>query len=47
MEAKAVLSRKSGVCAGYSNLFKAMCDLAKVECVCVGGWAKGYGYKPG
>jgi len=47
MAAKAVLQRKSGVCAGYANLFKAMCKIANLECQVISGYAKGYGFKPG
>jgi transglutaminase/protease-like cytokinesis protein 3 len=32
-----VLKYKKTVCAGYSNLFQAMCDLAKIKCVTING----------
>jgi transglutaminase/protease-like cytokinesis protein 3 len=47
MAAKAVLKRRSGVCAGYANLFNAMGKIANLECSVISGYAKGYGFKPG
>ena len=38
--AAAVFSRRNGVCAGYSNLFKQMCDYAGLQSVYVSGWGK-------
>lgn len=42
-----VLKNKVAVCAGYSLLFKAICDEAKLESVSINGFAKGYGFKNG
>jgi len=42
-----ILKSKKGVCADYANLYKSMCDLAKVECHVIIGYAKGYGYSKG
>jgi len=41
------LKRKIGVCQDYSELFKAMCDRAGIQCYVIPGYAKGFGYKPG
>lgn len=42
--AEAVLKRRTGVCAGYANLFKALGKSAELEVEVVEGWSKGYGY---
>lgn len=42
-----ILKHKKGVCADYANLYKRMCDLAKIECHVIIGYAKGYGYSQG
>lgn len=39
-----VLRSKTSVCAGYSGIFKQLCDLAGVECVEISGYAKGYSF---
>lgn len=39
-----ILKSKKGVCADYANLYKRMCDLAKIECHLIIGYAKGYSY---
>lgn len=41
-----VLKSKKAVCAGYANLFDAMCGIAGIPCEVVSGFAKGYGYDP-
>ncbi|KAG1663130.1 hypothetical protein FOA52_000652 [Chlamydomonas sp. UWO 241] len=43
--AEGVLRSGMGVCAGYAQLFKALCDVAGVECVEVSGYAKGVSFK--
>lgn len=40
----ATLKDRKSVCSGYANLFKAICDNAKIKCVIIEGYAKGYGY---
>ena len=35
-----VLSKKIAICSGYSELFKKMCNLAKVDCEVVEGYTK-------
>jgi transglutaminase/protease-like cytokinesis protein 3 len=37
------LNRKS-VCAGYANLFKEFCNISKIKCEVINGYAKGYNY---
>ncbi|KAG1663126.1 hypothetical protein FOA52_000648 [Chlamydomonas sp. UWO 241] len=39
--AEGVLRSGMGVCAGYARLFKALCNVAGVECIEVTGYAKG------
>ena len=34
------------VCSGYSRLFKYFGDYLGLDIICVGGYAKGYGYNP-
>lgn len=41
-----VLRTRKGVCQGYSQLFKEMCDLAEIQCFIIPGYSKGYGWKP-
>lgn len=41
-----VLSKGASVCAGYSNLYAAMCGYAGLECVVVDGYARGVGFSP-
>jgi transglutaminase/protease-like cytokinesis protein 3 len=38
------LKRKKAVCSGYAGLFKMLCDLAKIKCVVISGYSKGYDY---
>ena len=42
-EAPQVFKNKKGVCEGYSNLFKAFCDLSKIPCFVVGGHCREFG----
>ncbi len=46
-DADAMLISRKSVCEGYSNIFKALCDSAGIECVKVSGYAKGYGFEAG
>ena len=39
-----VLKTKRAVCEGYAQLFKILCDNAKIESVVISGFAKGHGY---
>lgn len=34
------LRKRKGVCSGYSTLFKRMCDIAKIQCLYIGGYVK-------
>ncbi|XP_078621326.1 uncharacterized protein LOC144887801 [Branchiostoma floridae x Branchiostoma japonicum] len=43
----AVFQQRMSVCQGYSDLYREMCRLAKVECVTISGRAKGAGYRVG
>ena len=43
---KGTLRTRKGVCQDYSELFKAMCDLAGIKCYVVRGYAKAFNYKP-
>ena len=38
-----MIKRKS-ICAGYSNLFKKLCDYSNIKCVIIEGYSKGYNY---
>jgi len=42
---RSVLKRKTAVCAGYSELFRAMCDMAGFEVTTINGYSKGFGYR--
>jgi hypothetical protein len=42
-EFDAVIKRGSGVCAGYADAFKYLCDALEIECSVVSGYARGYG----
>ncbi len=35
-----IIKRGKAVCAGYSSLFKTLCEQAGLECVTITGWAK-------
>jgi hypothetical protein len=39
-----VLRVKKAVCAGYTNLYNRMCQLANIESVGISGFSKGFGY---
>lgn len=39
------LKNGKAVCQGYAELFKQLCDHAKIECVVITGFAKGYSYQ--
>ncbi len=41
--AQSVLRSKKAVCAGYSNLYRALCREAGVPCSVIEGYGKGYG----
>lgn len=45
--AETVLRRRSGVCAGYANLFTALAEEAGMKSMVVVGHSKGYGSQPG
>jgi transglutaminase/protease-like cytokinesis protein 3 len=47
VSAVATLQNRKSVCAGYAELFKAICDKAEIKCEIIVGYAKGYGYKGG
>jgi hypothetical protein len=42
-----VLRRKHAVCAGYTNLYVALCEAMHLEAVKIAGYSKGYSYKEG
>ncbi len=44
--AEEILKNRLSVCDGYANLFKKICDVAKIECIKISGFSKGYGYNP-
>ncbi|MCK9206354.1 MAG: hypothetical protein M0P66_04505 [Salinivirgaceae bacterium] len=44
---EATLKKRRAICQGYSELFKALCDIGNIPCFVVDGYSKGYGYKPG
>jgi transglutaminase/protease-like cytokinesis protein 3 len=39
-----ILKSRKALCMGYATLFQLLCSNAGVECVLIGGYAKGYGY---
>nr|WP_315221242.1 transglutaminase domain-containing protein [uncultured Flavobacterium sp.] len=45
VSAIATLESRKSVCSGYANLFKAICDNARIKCAVIVGYAKGYSYK--
>lgn len=45
--AEHTLKTRKGICQGYSELFKALCDYSQIPCFIVSGYSKGYGYRPG
>ncbi|CAF4158276.1 unnamed protein product, partial [Adineta steineri] len=42
--AEGVFRTKKGVCAGYGNIYKYLCDQLQMPCEVVSGYAKGYGF---
>jgi len=46
MSARGVLKSRLGVCEGFANLFKALCEAGGLECAFISGYSKGYGYRP-
>ena len=42
-----VFRSKKSVCEGYATLFKSLSNLLGIECIKIGGYAKGHGYKIG
>lgn len=46
-DADSVLKERFAVCAGYSSIFKVICQQAGLEAVSIDGFAKGYGFKNG
>jgi transglutaminase/protease-like cytokinesis protein 3 len=44
VSAVATLKNRKSVCAGYSALFKAICDKANIKCEIIVGYAKGSEY---
>ena len=45
VSAETTFFNRKSVCAGYSNLFKKFCDILKIKCEVINGYAKGYNYK--
>ena len=43
--AENVFVTKKGVCAGYANLYKYICDYLNIPCDIVSGYSKGYGFE--
>ncbi|MFN3412048.1 MAG: transglutaminase domain-containing protein [Exilispira sp.] len=46
-DAESTFKNRKGVCMGYTSLFKQMADIAKVNCVIIMGYVKGFNYYPG
>ena len=42
--AASVFQNKKGVCAGYGNVYKYLCDQLRMPCEIVSGYSKGYGF---
>lgn len=42
--AEGVFESKKGVCAGYGNVYKHLCDALRMPCEIVSGYSKGYGF---
>ena len=45
--AQSIFKSRKAVCAGYSSLFKAICDAMNLSSVAIDGFAKGYGFRSG
>jgi hypothetical protein len=43
--AEGVFLTRKGVCAGYANLYKYLCDQLQLPCEIVDGYSKGYGFE--
>lgn len=43
LSAQGVIRLKRTVCHGYSNTFKALCDLSQIPCFVVSGYSRGWG----
>ncbi|CAF0891360.1 unnamed protein product [Adineta steineri] len=43
--AEGVFQNKKGVCAGYANIYKHLCDQIQLPCEAVVGYSKGYGFE--
>jgi hypothetical protein len=43
--AEGVFRTRKGVCAGYANLYKYLCEQLQMPCVVVSGFSKGYGFE--
>ncbi|CAF3420593.1 unnamed protein product [Rotaria sp. Silwood1] len=43
--AERVFRAKKGVCAGYANLYKYLCDQLDIPCEIISGYSKGYGFE--
>lgn len=44
VSAESTFFNKKSVCSGYANLFKEFCDISKIKCEVISGYAKGYSY---
>ncbi|CAF1164010.1 unnamed protein product, partial [Didymodactylos carnosus] len=42
--AEEVFKLKKGVCVGYANIYKRLCESVDLECVKINGYGKGYGF---
>ncbi|CAF1233539.1 unnamed protein product [Adineta steineri] len=42
--AESVFRTRKGVCAGFSRLYKSLCDQLALKCEEISGYAKGYGF---
>lgn len=43
---QATFQNKLAVCSGYARLYQELADLAGLQCVSIGGMAKGFGFDP-
>jgi hypothetical protein len=43
--AEGVFRTRKGVCAGYANLYKYLCNQLQMKCEIVSGYSKGYGFE--
>jgi len=42
-DSNSVIRRGSGVCAGYADVFKLICDALEIQCIVVSGFSRGAG----